>query len=137
MKNLLVKYSEIIRYLIVGVLTTVVSLGSYYLLTKYLFDASKPIQLQIANIISWCLAVVFAYVCSRKFVFASKNPDILKEASSFTLSRVSTLLIDMAIMFIGVSVLKFNDRYVKLVVQVVVTISNYLFSKLFVFKKDK
>ena len=136
-KNLYDKYREIIIYLIVGVLTTIVSLFSYYICVNTILDPNNGIELQIANIISWSLAVLFAYFANRIFVFKSKTNNKLKEASSFVLSRVLTLLIDMAIMFLLVTCLKQNDKIAKLVVQVVVTILNYLFSKLFVFKKER
>jgi len=129
------KFKEIIRYLIVGVLTTVVSLGTYYVCVWTFLNPEKAIELQIANILSWIAAVAFAYFTNRKFVFESKNSDIKKEAISFVMSRVGTLLMDMAIMFFMVTLLKMNDKIAKLVVQVVVTIANYIFSKIFVFKK--
>ena len=52
---------------------------------------------------------------------------------SFYIARVTTLIMDMLIMFIGVSLLHGNDKVVKLIVQVIVTVSNYIFSKIFVF----
>ena len=54
---------------------------------------------------------------------------------SFFAARVGTLLMDMGIMFVFVTVLGFNDKIIKLFVQVVVTAANYIFSKFFVFKK--
>lgn len=135
MKELYYKYKEIINYLIVGGLTTVVSLGSYYLCVLTFLDPNTALELQIANIISWISAVTFAYFANRKFVFESKNENKLKEAGSFYMSRVATLLMDMGIMFVLVTLLNFNDKIAKLVVQVVVTVLNYVFSKLFVFNK--
>lgn len=129
------KNKEIINYLIVGVLTTVVSLGVYYAAVLFL-NPEDAFQLQIANILSWIAAVTFAYFTNRKYVFESENTNLLKEAAKFYLSRVSTLLMDMAIMFVGVTILAFNDKIVKLVVQVVVIVANYVFSKLFVFTKE-
>ena len=93
-------------------------------------------QLQIANIISWITGVLFAYITNRKFVFESKEKNKIKEASKFVTSRVATLLMDMIIMFIGVTTLKFNDKIIKLVSQVLVVIANYLLSKIIVFKKE-
>lgn len=129
------KYEEIINYLIVGGLTTVVSLGSYYLCILTFLSPDIWYQLQAANIISWICAVTFAYFANRTFVFKSKNKNKLKEAASFYSSRVATLLMDMSIMFVFVTLLHLNDKIMKLVVQVVVTIANYVLSKLFVFKK--
>lgn len=133
--DLIKKYEEIIRYLIIGVLTTFVSLIVYYICTLTFLNPDNALQLQSANIISWIISVVFAYITNRTFVFKSKSKDIVKEVCSFTGSRVVTLLLDMAIMFIFVTTLKFNDKVFKLVSQVFVIIANYIFSKLFVFKK--
>ena len=130
------KYEEIISYLIVGVLTTIVSLVSYYLLTYTVLDPKIGFQLQVANVISWILSVAFAYITNRKYVFKSKSKDITKELTSFVGSRVATLLMDMLIMFVFVTVLHLNDKVFKLVSQVVVIVLNYVFSKLFVFKKQ-
>lgn len=135
MKQLLNKYREIIMYLIFGVLTTVVSLAVYYLLVYTILNPDNALQLQIANIISWIAGVAFAYVTNRSMVFQSKNTNKLKEATSFVAARVVTLLMDMVIMFIGVTLLHGNDKILKLISQVVVIVSNYVFSKLFVFKK--
>lgn len=127
---------EIIAYLIVGVLTTIVSLVSYYLVTVTLLDPNNVVELQIANIISWILAVAFAYFTNRKYVFESKEPNKLKEATKFIASRLVTLGLDMLTMFIMVSVLDINDKLSKLVSQVIVIVGNYLISKLIVFKKQ-
>ena len=129
------KYKEIINYLIVGVLTTVVSLVSYYIIVSTVLNPNNAIELQIANIFSWICAVAFAYVTNRIFVFESKNPNKLKELTSFVGARLLTLGLDMFIMFLMVTLLHINDKIAKLVVQVVVTIANYVFSKLLVFKK--
>ena len=130
-------YREIIAYLIVGVLTTIVSLGTYYLVTITFLNPNKPVELQIANVISWIFAVAFAYFTNRKYVFESKEKDKVKEGIKFILSRLTTLGLDMLTMFIIVSVLNINDRISKLVSQVIVIIGNYVISKFFVFKKNK
>ncbi len=136
-KDMYFKYKEIVNYLIVGVLTTIVGLGVYYGLVFTVLNPDNPFQLQVANVISWIAAVTFAYFTNRIFVFESKSENILQEAAKFYLARVGTLLMDMGIMFVGVTLLGFNDKFVKLFVQVVVTIANYIFSKLFVFKSKK
>ena len=137
MKELIKKYEEIIRYLIIGGLTTVVSLVSYYVLTITILDPNNDLYLQIANVISWILAVTFAYFTNRTFVFKSKDKASLKEASTFYASRVSTLLIDMGMMFILVSRMHFPDKIIKIIIQVIVVILNYIFSKFFVFNRGK
>lgn len=136
MKNVYLKYKEIVNYLIVGVLTTVVSLAVYYGCVVTVLDPQIPFQLQAANIISWIAAVTFAYFTNRKYVFESKNTNKGKEALSFVGSRVTTLLMDMACMFLMVTVGGISDKIAKLVVQVIVTVANYVLSKFLVFKKS-
>lgn len=135
-KEIYLKYKEIINYLIVGGLTTVLSLIVYYIAVYTFLDPDNAIQLQIANILSWIAGVTFAYFTNRKFVFESKNPHKIKEATKFVGSRISTLLLDMFVMWIGVTVLAFNDKVMKIISQILVIVGNYLISKLFVFKKN-
>lgn len=129
------KYQEIIMYLIFGVLTTLISIITYFIFTHTFLDATNSLELQIANVLSWIISVTFAYVTNRIFVFASKNKNILKEVASFFSSRIVTLLIDMFLMFILVTCLHYNDTISKILVQVIVIIGNYILSKLIVFKK--
>lgn len=140
MIKLFKKYEEIISYLIIGVLTTLVNLVIKYALLFTIMDAKDALQLQISVIISWVGAVIFAYITNRKFVFKSENKNVLKEMISFFSSRVLTLLLEMAIMWFFITLLKLDsDTYVvifTIVVQVVVIVTNYILSKLFVFKKS-
>ena len=129
------KNKEVINYLIFGVLTTVISLLAYYGLVLTILDPNRTFELQLANVISWILGVSFAYVTNRKYVFESNNKNKFREISSFVGARIVTLVMDMLIMFVGVTILKGNDKILKLISQVLVIVSNYLFSKLFVFKK--
>lgn len=129
------KNEELWNYLIVGGLTTVVSLVTYFVCTSTFLDPKNDFELQVANIISWIFAVAFAYVTNRVYVFKSKSKNYVKEISSFVGARILSLLMDMFTMFIIVSLLHFNDKIGKIFSQVVVTIANYILSKLFVFKK--
>lgn len=138
-KELYIKYKEIINYLIFGILTTLVNLITKYILLFTILNPTNGFQLQIAIIISWIAGVLFAYFTNRKFVFESKNQNKLKEFISFVVARIATLLLEMFIMWFFVTLLKLDsDLYVvifTLVAQVAVIIGNYIFSKLFVFKK--
>lgn len=131
------KYKEVINYLIVGVLTTMVSLVIYYGLVLTILNPEKSIELQIANIISWIGAVLFAYLTNRKYVFQSTNKKKKKEFLAFLSSRVVTLILDMLIMYFGVTLLKGNDKILKIISQIIIIIANYILSKCFVFKKKK
>ncbi len=135
--NIYKKHEEIVNYIIVGVMTTIVSLVFYFISTRTFLNPNNPIELQIANIIKWVSGVLFAYVTNRIFVFKSKRKDIWKEFIQFTSSRVATLFLDMLIMAVMVTKMGVYDLIATLVSQVLVTIGNYLLSKLFVFKNKK
>jgi putative flippase GtrA len=143
MKNKLLKlykeHREIANYLIVGCLTTLVSLVVKYALLFTILDATNGVQLQIAVIISWIISVAFAYWANRKYVFESKSKDYLKEIGLFVSSRISTLLLDMFIMWFFVTLLKLDTQVWviiwTIVSQVLVIILNYILSKFIVFKK--
>jgi len=135
-KELCVKYREIIVYLIVGVLTTVVSWGAAFLGKLFLDVEGSSLQNFINNTISWVVGVLFAYPLNRKWVFQSTNPQVMKEFLGFASSRISTWIMDIVIMWFTVNILNMNYWIAKIFISaVVVTIANYVFSKLLIFKK--
>ena len=135
MKDFFIKHKEIVLYIFFGALTTLVNYAVYFALTVSFFKPYVPLLLQAANLLSWLSAVVFAYFTNRKYVFESKTSSKQREFFLFFLSRLSTLIIDAAIMGVFVSLLSFNDKIIKTFSQIAVIILNYVFSKLFVFKK--
>ena len=136
------KYEEIINYLIVGGLTTIVGLGSKLLLLFTILDQTNGLELQIAEIISWVLAVAFAYITNKVFVFHSKTKGkkCIKELFDFVKGRIITQVIQMFIMWFFVTLLKLNtDLWViifTLICQVMQIVLNYVISKFLVFKKS-
>lgn len=127
------KYKEVLLYLFFGGLTTIISIGSYAF-----FDVSMHMDPMVANIFSWILAVLFAYVTNRIWVFDSNAEDmkgIIQEMFSFFGGRVATLLMEEVILYVGIKLLSMNSIGVKVAAQILVLIGNYLISKLFVFKK--
>ncbi|MDE5819512.1 MAG: GtrA family protein [Lachnospiraceae bacterium] len=130
------QYREIIVYLIVGVLTTIVSWAAYAV-CKLFLNVQDPIQMGVAVVIRWTTGVVFAYFTNRAYVFQSKNPNMFKEAISFASSRVVTLVLELIIMQVLPFVFSLNDWISTFIAAVVVTITNYIFSKFIVFKKKK
>lgn len=133
------KYEEIINYIIVGGIGTVVNILIKWILLFTVLDASNPTELQIAIIIAWIFSIIFAYVTNKIFVFKNKNKHIVKEIISFLSARVLTLFLDMFVMWFFVTLLKMNsDIWIliwTLISQVLVIILNYIFSKLFIFKE--
>ena len=133
LKELYFKYKEVINYLFFGGCTFLVSIISFYL-----FNKVCGFNEHIANVISWILAVSFAYITNKKYVFESKTnekKDLLREIGSFVSARLLTLVMEEIILFIGVNLLHIDSMIVKIVAQVVVIVSNYFLSKLFIFKK--
>ena len=133
--QLLKKYKDEILYLVFGALTTAVNLGVYWL-------CAHPLGLPVvlSSVIAWFVAVLFAYVTNRKWVFHSEvsaRSGIFKECVSFFLCRLATGVLDWGLMYLLVDCLHWPDLWVKIGVNILVIILNYVFSKLLVFKKSK
>lgn len=133
------KYDEIINYLIFGVLTTVVTIITYAIFTNTFLSSKSALDIQIANVLSWIIAVTFAYLTNRKYVFKSKaqGSKRIKEIINFFLARISSLLVEMLFMYVTVTVLSYNDFICKIIAQAIVIIFNYVCSKLIIFKKEE
>ena len=131
---------EIVIYLIVGVLTTIVSWVAKFAF-NFLFYAgtTHPTNLQnfILSAVNWTAGVAFAYPTNRAWVFESKDPNILPECAKFVLSRVSTLILDILVMQLLGNVLGINIYVATIVSAVLVVIANYVISKFMVFKNEK
>lgn len=135
MKALCVQYREILVYLIVGVLTTIFSWLACYV-AKFFLDPSSTMQNNIINTIGWVAGVCFAYPLNRKWVFHSVNPHVLKEFAGFAASRLSTWALELVIMMVTVNAFHMSYWIAKIfIAAVLVTILNYVFSKLWIFKK--
>ena len=120
---------ELIAYIIFGILTTVVDWVVYYILS------GLGVNYIINSIISWTVAVLFAFITNKLFVFDSKRlKNIFRELVLFVLSRLSTLVINLAGMYVVISLLKLNEFISKAILSILVVILNYIFSKLFIFK---
>lgn len=131
-KSLLKKYKEVIMYLIFGVLTTLVNIVSFYVMDKL------NVPLYVNNTIAWILSVSFAFVTNKLFVFESKSMNmkvVVKEGLSFFGFRLLSYFVDMLCIFILVDVFNIGKMISKVIGNIIVIIINYIFSKLFIFKK--
>lgn len=132
--DLFFKYKEVILYLFFGGCSTLVNIVTYGIGTRVLeWDVVS------ANILAWVCSVIFAYLTNKFFVFESKTNDLntlFKEILSFFSARIVTLLLDVAIMKFGIY-FGINDLIMKVIANIFVIIANYIFSKLFIFKKEK
>ena len=161
------KHEEVVKYLIFGVLTTFVGWFAYFgvllggkamlgLPPEDTTSGSYLIVYTAAQIIQWIAAVLFAFFTNKKWVFtdADNKQSTMRQLAIFSSGRVVTFFVDYGVTFFGAialsaalpalnSVLIFgkelniNEISAKLVAAIIVVISNYFFSKIFVFKKNK
>ena len=125
--------TELVAYLFAGVATTVVNYVAYFAATRWL-----GMGVMAGTWAAWVLAVAFGYVVNKAFVFHTHCDGLgalAKEAVSFVAMRLVSLGMETVIMFVTVELLGLNDLVMKLVTNIVVIIANYVFSKLFIFKK--
>lgn len=127
------KIKEVLWYGFFGVLTTLINIISFYLLDK------TGMNIYINNFIAWFLSVLFAFITNKLFVFNSKSLDkkvIMKEILSFFFFRILSLGIDMAGMYICISIMNLGKMISKVLMNIIVIVANYIFSKIFIFKKE-
>ena len=103
-------------------------------LVLYVFQSVMGINYLVSNVLAWFFSVLFAYITNRTWVFESKSPEILKEMSLFFGGRIFSGVVDTALMYLFIDVLVLGNTFSKIVVQIIVIVLNYVFSKLIVFK---
>ena len=134
-KKLIVKYWDIISYLFFGVLTTLVNYLVYLPCYNWL-----GLPASVSNVIAWVVAVAFAYLTNKPFVFRSHDWSLATvgpELAKFVTCRIGSGLLETAVIFLTVDIMNWNGNVMKLILSVVVVILNYVGSKLLVFKKTK
>ena len=132
-KELFVKYYDILVYLVFGVLTTVVNYLVYLPCYNLLGLSSS-----VSNVIAWAVAVAFAYVTNKPFVFHSHDwsrKTVIPELSKFIGTRLGSGGLETVILLIAVDWFGMNGNLWKIVTSVLVVIINYVGSKLLVFRK--
>lgn len=134
LKKLFVKYRELITYLVFGVLTTVVN----YLIYLPCYNL-WGLNASVSNVIAWVVAVAFAFVTNKPFVFRSYDWSVkvvVPELSKFVATRIGSGALETAILFLSVDLVGMNGNVWKLLTSVLVVVLNYVGSKLLVFKKQ-
>ena len=127
------KYKSLIMYVVFGALTTVVNMGAYYVSYTLLHIPNVP-----STAIAWILAVAFAFVTNKLWVFDSPSFDaqtLKHEIPTFFGARIATGVLDVVIMYLAVDVAHMNPTVWKLISNVLVIIINYIASKLIIFRK--
>lgn len=133
-KALYEKHKEIILYIIFGGLTTVINYVIYFIMTFV------GIDIYTSNTVAWIGAVLFAYLTNRKMVFnsqANNKKSIIKELIAFYGARVFSFIVETILLYIMVDFILMNEYIAKLILQILVIVLNYIFSKFFVFRKKK
>lgn len=135
MKDLIKKYKDVVPYAVFGVFTTIVNIAVYWVM-------AHPFHLgvMLSTIIAWIVAVLFAYLTNRKWVFHSEahtSQEVFREIISFFVCRIATGVVDWGCMFIFVDMLHFNDVIIKAAANILVIILNYVASKLVIFRHTK
>ena len=131
--NLIKKHKSFIAYGVFGVFTTIVNIVTY----NFCYN-NLGISNTLSNIVAWILAVTFAYLTNKVWVFDSKSWkwEVLKrEVLAFISCRLATGILDIVIMFVCVDILGLHALLMKVISNVLVIILNYIFSKLVIFKK--
>lgn len=133
LKKLIVKYQDIIIYLVFGGLTTVVNYAVFlplYNLAGY--------GIIVSNGAAWVAAVLFAFFTNKPFVFRSHDWSLkttVPELIKFVSCRIASGVMETVILFIAVDCLTMNGNVWKLITQILVIVANYVGSKLLVFRK--
>lgn len=125
--------TELVSYLFAGVATTVVNYVVYFIATRML-----DMGVMAGTWTAWVIAVAFGYVVNKAFVFhthCKTAMELIREAGSFFAMRLVSLGMETVLMFVTVELMHMHDLVMKLIVNIVVIILNYVFSKLFIFKK--
>lgn len=138
-KELWKKYEEIIVYLIVGGITTVISWTAMFLVSYLAFgNPLHPTATQnlVLSTVNWSAGVAAAYPMNRIWVFKSKDSNVFRECSKFVVSRISTYVLEIVIRQVF-GWLGINVYITTIVAAVLVIIGNYILSKLLVFRKKE
>lgn len=129
------QYTQPLLYIICGVGATIINIAVYWLSVHIL-----GLGVLISTCIAWAMAVLFAFFSNKLYVFKEKSMDravVAKQGVMFFTCRLGSGLLDLACMYIGVSILAINDMYVKLLANIVVIIANYVASKFYIFRKKQ
>lgn len=122
-------FKEISKYLIFGFLTTVISFCSFTLMSEVFHTG-----VTVGNVISWILAVLFAFVTNKTIVFQNKDKKSKKQVILFFLVRAVSLVIETFLLLLLIKIVSCNKLTSKGIAQVVVIVLNYIASKFIVFK---
>ena len=120
---------EIMNYLIFGVLTTIINIGSFWIINPFM-------DYKLATTFAWILSVIFAFITNKLYVFSSQNKSksiVLKEFVSFLFFRLLSYVLDLAAMIFLIDYLNIEDMVAKIFANIIVVVVNYFASKYIIF----
>ncbi len=129
------EHREGMRYLVFGALSTIVNIVVFEI-----FHSGAKLSITMSNVIAWIVAVIFAYITNKLWVFYSKTKeikDLIQEIASFLGARVATLVIETIFLIVMIDKFGLNSTFMKIISNVIVIILNFIFSKLWIFKKKE
>lgn len=132
-KKIIKENKDVLLYLFFGILTTLINILTYNFFSDFI-----KIDYLISNIIAWIISVSFAYITNKLYVFKSENLNyngLLKEIFNFFYFRILSLIIEIVILYITVSIFKIDDFIMKIFTNILIVVLNYLFSKFLIFNK--
>ena len=134
-KRLLIKYKELIRYGVCGLITTAINVIAFHVCYEIC-----GIQFLISNTIAWILAFLFAFISNKLWVFESKEwtgKKAVTEMVGFLVARLATLVLDTFLMWLMVDMMTMNGTLSKVISNVITIVINYLASKFIIFKNKE
>lgn len=126
---------DAVRYVFFGGCTTLINLVCFWLLRHF-----TPLSINLSNVISIFLAIIFAFLVNAGFVFHSKTKGFkgkLIEFAKFFGGRLSTMLIEVGGVWLLAEVIRIDEFFAKFSTQFIVFVLNFFISKYFVFRRKK
>lgn len=127
------RYRSFVLYVFFGVCTTIINIAAYTLCARVFGMGTVS-----ANVTAWIAAVAAAYITNKIWVFESRawtTKAVIYEIVTFAACRATTGAMDVAIMYVSVDLLGFQDIMMKVISNALVIVLNFLFSKLVIFKR--
>lgn len=126
------RYKQIISYLFFGICTTIINIAVYYLCYFVVHIGNIS-----SNMLAWIMAIVFAFITNKLFVFERSSLRfyvVIREFLYFSICRISTGIIDMLMMYLTIDVMRFDALVCKIWINIFIVVMNYMASRYFIFK---
>jgi len=141
LSNIYKKHQQAMKYIIFGGLTTLVNIIVYLLFARIIFkNFADYIRVNLSNSLALVLSIAFAYITNKLYVFKSTNKnkkELIQEIGKFIGCRVFTAIIDIVLLEVTVVIMHWHEILMKILVNILVIVLNFIFSKIIVFKNKE